>query len=110
MWYVLKLVKISTLPFSYVILYDFLFKVDENFHDTLSEDTTLAVQRLINRMLISLAKEPKEIKGECDVVSIIEKEVTVFCWSHRNTKTYLPFLQTGNHFVALRNRSTKATL
>ncbi|KAH8330278.1 hypothetical protein KR067_000755 [Drosophila pandora] len=48
--------------------------VDENFHDTLSEDTTLAVQRLINRMLISLAKEPKEIKGDCDVVSIIEKE------------------------------------
>lgn len=61
-----------------LILYNFMFKVDENFHDTLSEDTTLAVQRLINRMLISLAKEPKEIKGDCDVVSIIEKEVTVF--------------------------------
>ncbi|KAH8335558.1 hypothetical protein KR074_005987 [Drosophila pseudoananassae] len=51
--------------------------VDGNFRDTLSEETTLAVQRLINRMLISLAKEPKEIKGDCDVVSIIEKEETV---------------------------------
>ncbi|XP_017081817.1 LOW QUALITY PROTEIN: uncharacterized protein LOC108115080 [Drosophila eugracilis] len=46
----------------------------ENFRDTLSDDTTMSVQRLINRMMSSLAKAPKEMKDNCDVVSILEKE------------------------------------
>ncbi|XP_017119564.1 uncharacterized protein LOC108141001 [Drosophila elegans] len=48
--------------------------LNENFSDTLSDNTTMSVQRLINRMQASLAKEPKELKDECDVVSIMEKE------------------------------------
>lgn len=36
----------------------------------------MSVQRLINRMMASLAKEPKDIKDTCDVVSIMENEVT----------------------------------
>ncbi|XP_017013125.2 outer dynein arm-docking complex subunit 4 [Drosophila takahashii] len=48
--------------------------LSENFRDTLSEDTTMSVQRLINRMMGSLAKQPKDLKDNCDVVSILGKE------------------------------------
>ncbi|KAH8278359.1 hypothetical protein KR018_000314, partial [Drosophila ironensis] len=51
-----------------------LHVVDQNFQDILSEDTTMAVQHLINRMMVKKSKEPKEVKGDCDVVSILEKE------------------------------------
>ncbi|EDV48145.1 uncharacterized protein LOC6553294 [Drosophila erecta] len=53
---------------------DRLNVLNENFRDTLSDDTTMSVQRLINRMMGSLAKESKEMKDTCDVISIMEKE------------------------------------
>ncbi|XP_016982752.1 uncharacterized protein LOC108047166 [Drosophila rhopaloa] len=52
---------------------DHLNVLNENFRDTLSDDTTMSVQRLINRMG-TLSKAPKELKDDCDVVSIMEKE------------------------------------
>ncbi|XP_036675195.3 outer dynein arm-docking complex subunit 4 isoform X1 [Drosophila suzukii] len=53
---------------------DRLNVLNENFRDTLSEDSTMSVQRLINRMMGSLSKQNKDIKDNCDVVSIMEKE------------------------------------
>ncbi|EDW96368.2 uncharacterized protein LOC6536046 isoform X2 [Drosophila yakuba] len=53
---------------------DRLNVLNENFRDTLSDDTTMSVQRLINRMMDSLAKESKDMKDTCDVISIMEKE------------------------------------
>jgi len=37
----------------------------------------MSVQRLINRMMGSLSKQHKDIKDNCDVVSIMEKEVAL---------------------------------
>ncbi|KAH8248311.1 hypothetical protein KR038_010982 [Drosophila bunnanda] len=46
----------------------------ENFHDALSEETTVPIQRLVKRMMNKLANQPKELKDPCDVVSVMEKE------------------------------------
>ncbi|KAH8242698.1 hypothetical protein KR032_001242 [Drosophila birchii] len=47
----------------------------DNLHDVLSIETTMPVQRLIKRMMNSLAnQQPKDLKDPCDVVSIMEKE------------------------------------
>ncbi|KAH8374500.1 hypothetical protein KR200_000246 [Drosophila serrata] len=48
--------------------------VDENFHDVLSDETAIPVQRLVERMMDKLANQPKDIKDPCDVVSVMEKE------------------------------------
>ncbi|XP_017049111.1 uncharacterized protein LOC108093529 [Drosophila ficusphila] len=48
--------------------------VSENFQDTLSDATTMPVKHLINAMQMSLSKKPKELKDDCDVVSLVEKE------------------------------------
>ncbi|KAH8281047.1 hypothetical protein KR054_008280 [Drosophila jambulina] len=45
-----------------------------NFNDVLSDETTIPVQRLVKRMMDSLANQPKDFKDPCDVVSILEKE------------------------------------
>ncbi|XP_017035604.1 outer dynein arm-docking complex subunit 4 isoform X1 [Drosophila kikkawai] len=46
----------------------------ENYHDVLSDETTIPVQRMVKRMMDRLANQPKEVKDTCDVVSITEKE------------------------------------
>ncbi|XP_034132364.1 uncharacterized protein LOC117586436 isoform X1 [Drosophila guanche] len=51
--------------------------VDENFKDMLRDETTPAVHRLLNRMERHRASQPKPIKDDCDVVSILETP-TVF--------------------------------
>ncbi|XP_041451047.1 uncharacterized protein LOC111074211 [Drosophila obscura] len=46
--------------------------VDENFRDMLRDETSPAIQRLISRMQRHRASQPKPVKDDCDVVSILE--------------------------------------
>ncbi|XP_030370081.1 uncharacterized protein LOC115620798 [Scaptodrosophila lebanonensis] len=51
--------------------------INENFNDTLSENLSPEVQRLIKKMIASNASKPEEKQLDCDVVSILEKEEEV---------------------------------
>ncbi|ALC45316.1 wa-cup [Drosophila busckii] len=51
-----------------------LTAVNENFADTLSDDSWLSVHRLINKMAKDQARKSKESKPECDVLSILDEE------------------------------------
>jgi len=52
-------------------------QITENIHDALSDATAPAVHRLIDKLSIDVAKQPKYVKPECDVLSILEEEVTI---------------------------------
>ncbi|XP_034485645.1 uncharacterized protein LOC117790334 [Drosophila innubila] len=53
---------------------DRLNVITENFHDSLSDATAPAVHRLIDKMTLDKANQPKYEKPECDVLSILENE------------------------------------
>ncbi|KAL7728257.1 hypothetical protein ACLKA6_007363 [Drosophila palustris] len=48
--------------------------ITENINDALSDATAPAVHRLIDKMVMDKAKEPKFVKPDCDVVSMLEQE------------------------------------
>lgn len=46
-----------------------------NIQNALSDETAPAINRLIKNMLVSEANKPKPRLEDCDVLSIVEKQV-----------------------------------